>query len=336
MHLDLVVPALFGARTAAPAAARTPALELLLARGRRTGSAAAALEPWLCGLFGVADAAVPAGALTALARGEDTGGQHWLRADPVHLRADRDCIRLVPSHAFALAAEESAALAGALEPLLAGRYRLFALASGEWSLRVDHGVDGEASGAGPIELAGADVDPHLPPKPWHTLLTELQMALHRHPVNAARERRGEPAVNSVWLWGAGRLPSVAQAPWQSVSADDPVALGLARLARTRHRSPGAGALEWLERAPEDGRHLVVLDGLRGAHALGDQEALERRLRAMEENWFAPLLAALKSGRIGMLSIHVPDGAAAFETVRGDLRRFWRRARPLASYQRGAA
>ena len=158
------------------------------------------------------------------------------------------------------------------------------------------------------------------------------MALYQHPVNTAREGRGDPVVNSVWLWGAGRLPAGAAGPWQSVSAEDPVALGLARLAGVRHRTPGTGAREWLERAPEDGRHLLLLDALRGAHAFGDLDALERRLQALEERWFAPLLEALKSGRIGMVTLHVPEAAASFETARGDLRRFWRRPRPLASYR----
>jgi hypothetical protein len=34
----------------------------------------------------------------------------------------------------------------------------------------------------------------------------------------------------------------------------------------------------------------------------------------------------------MLTIHVPEAAASFETVRGDLHRFWRRPRPLAEYR----
>jgi hypothetical protein len=44
-----------------------------------------------------------------------------------------------------------------------------------------------------------------------------------------------------------------------------------------------------------------------------------------------MLAALKSRRIGMVTVHVPEAGAAFETIRGDLRRFWRRPRPLAGY-----
>ena len=75
----------------------------------------------------------------------------------------------------------------------------------------------------------------------------------------------------------------------------------------------------------------MFDDLRGLQALGDFEALARRRRALEENWFAPLLAALKSRRISMLTVHMPEAALSFETARGDLGRFWRRPRPLATY-----
>ena len=349
MHLELVVPALLPVQELPLAAA--PALEMLLARARRTNGRPANLETWLCRGFGLCDPstdnpAIPAGALTAHAYGLEPGGLEpgglaprahlWLRADPVHLRADRDRVLLVPSQAFALTAAEAQGLAASLAPLLAGKFVLHVVTPDQWCLQAEAQVQGEFSAQPPIDLAGADVDPHLPPKQWHPLLTELQMALYDHPANTAREQRGEPVVNSVWLWGAGKLPSAASGPWQSVSATDPLALGLARLAGTRHRSTGAGAIEWLERAPEDGRHLLVLDDLRGVQAMGDQDALGRRLMDLEANWFAPLLAALKAGRIGMLTIHAPDAAASFETTRADLRRFWRRPRPLKDYAGTAA
>jgi hypothetical protein len=58
-----------------------------------------------------------------------------------------------------------------------------------------------------------------------------------------------------------------------------------------------------------------------------------RLVVLEAKWFAPLLDALRIGRIGMLTLHAPDGreALACETVRGDLRRFWRRQQPLSAF-----
>ena len=90
------------------------------------------------------------------------------------------------------------------------------------------------------------------------LLNEAQMVLHAHPVNEAREARGEPAVNSLWLWGAGRAARRARR-WQSVAADDPAVLGARGLAGARQRALPRSAQEWLERLPEDGRHLAVLD-----------------------------------------------------------------------------
>ena len=154
-----------------------------------------------------------------------------------------------------------------------------------------------------------DIDPHLPGAPWTALLNEIQMALHEHPVNEGREL----AVNSVWFWGAGALPANASAAWRSVSAAEPLALGLARAAGIAPRGYPRSAESWLADLPEEGRHLAVLEGAAAA---------------LEETWFAPLLAALRRGRIGMLTLHVPDAGASFETTRADLRRFWRRPRAL--------
>ena len=329
MHLELVVPSLFHAQ--APA----PALEFLLARGRRSDTDPRALEAWYGGAFGPGETPLPAGALTALAFGAEPAGGDWLRADPVHLRADRDRLLLVPSAGFDISADEAGTLCAELNRHFADQFTLQAFSPDCWGLLAKTPLALHARA--PVEIAGRDIDAELPDKRFHALLNEIQMALYQHPVNTAREARGAPVVNSVWLWGAGPLPAALSAAgrWQSVSAEDPVALGLAKLAGMRHRAPGPGAAAWLERAPEDGRHLVVLDGLRGAQALGDSEALERRLLALEAAWFAPLLAALRAGSIGMLTVHVPDAGAAFETARGDLRRFWRRPRPLANYVQAA-
>ena len=101
-------------------------------------------------------------------------------------------------------------------------------------------------------------------------------------------------------------------------------MGLARLAGARQRGLPASAAAWLDRLPGDGRHLVVLDELR---------VQPERAEVLERGWFAPLLAALRAGRIGMVTIRVPDApdGASFETIRGDLRRFWRRPRAIGHY-----
>jgi hypothetical protein len=323
MHLELVVPGLL------PAEAEAPALALLLARGRRAEAAPAALEPWLARAFALDGEALPAGALSAHAAGLDAAAGHWLRADPVHLRADRDRLLLIPAEGFSIAAAEAAALAEALGKHYANEFSLHVLRPDLWCLRSPGEMAVRARP--PLEIAGRDVDPELPDQRFHALLNEMQMALYQHPVNTAREARGEPVVNGLWLWGAGALPAAPQVPWASLSAEEPAALGLAKLAGLRHRAPGPEAAAWLERAPDDGRHLVLLEELRGAQALGDAAALADRLAALEVRWFAPLLAALRAGRIGMLTVHAPEAGLAFETARGDLRRFWRRPRPLSAW-----
>jgi len=261
-----------------------------------------------------------------------------LRADPAHLRADRELVLLLPGACFEIALEEAGALCAELNRLFAGQFALQAFAPDVWALRAASPMPAEARPA--LEIAGREGGARLPERPLRTLLAEIQMALYQHDVNTARESRGAPVVNSVWLWGAGALPEAqalaGAAPWQSISACDPAALGLAKLAGLRHRLPGESAVAWLERAPEDGRHLVLLDGLRAAAALGDAEALARGLEALEARWFAPLLAALRAGRIGMVTVHVPDAGLSAETARSDLRRFWRRPRPLAHYAEAAA
>jgi len=331
MHCELVIPGLFGA----PPASRLPALEMLLARGRCTSNASQHLEAWLRDAFGLGDTPLAAGALTLLGAGGDPGADCWSRADPVDLRLLRDRVILVPGAALQVKREEAEALCAALNAHFGSRMQTRVVAPDRWVARFEKEIDIDAEA--PVELSGRDVELSRPGGPGgsfsHKMLNEAQMVLHSHPVNEAREARGEPAVNSVWLWGGGRLPKVGTEHWHSVSADDPLALGLARAASIRHRPLGRSAAEWLDRMPEEGRYLMVLDPLRVPLALGASGEYQDAVAAIERDWAAPLLAALRQGRVGMVSIHVPDAGecASYETIRGDLRRFWRRPKALEQY-----
>jgi len=276
--------------------ARLPALELLLARGRRTDADPQDAMHWLGRAFGLAS--MPAGALTA---GEEG---FWLRADPVHYRVMRDRVVIVP--AAGLDEPYAAALLDTLNGHFAGRHRFRASRPDAW---VMSSAPAALESAPTAQAAGA-FDP--PGAPWTALFNEIQMALHEHPANEGRETE----VNGVWLWGAGELPGGLSAPWGSVASQDPLALGLARAAGLVHCAPPSTAATWLAQAPEDGRHLVALGALH---------------ESLDEAWFAPLLAALRSGRIGMLTLHAPEEGFSVEAARRDLHRFWRRPRPLTPH-----
>ena len=317
MHCELVVPGLFSGG----AVPRLAALELLLARGRRRAKAPQRLEAWTQEAFELGEGAFPAGALTLAAAGIDTAKDHWVRADPVHLRVLRDRVVIIPAEALDLPAEEARAFCEALNAHFP-QMNLVPVQPRRWCARLaDIAEDRPA-----LELAGQEPDL----RQAGALLTEVQMVLHAHPLNEAREGRGEPPVNSVWLWGGGHAPG-ASSRWQSVASDDPAILGAARLAGARHRALPRSASEWLERLPGEGRHLAVLDALRAPLALGS-EVTEEKL-ALERDWFAPLLATLRAERIGMVTVDVPDGrgGVSFETIRGDLRRFWRLPKSIERY-----
>lgn len=341
MHCELVVPGLLRAKSPE----RLPALELLLARGRSRALDAGSLERWLEDHFledrPSGQQALPAGALTLLARGEEgprtqieerARAHGWVRADPVHLQAMRDRLVMVPGEALGISRTEADALCAALNAQLEGRVELRAVEPERWCATLSG--DARWPGEPALQIAGRSLETQ--PGAAHAgdaLLTELQMLLHGHPVNEAREARGELPVNSLWLWGAGGLPSSASSHWHSVSAAEPLALGLARLAGVRALGLPASAELWLSGAAREGRHLFVLDSLRTPLALSDESSLQNRLQLLERHWFSPLLAALREGHVGMVTIHVPDPASgvSFETIRGDLRRFWRRVRPASSW-----
>jgi hypothetical protein len=322
MHCELLIPGLF----AAPGGARLPSLELLLARGRCTSAGAESVEDWLHDAFELGDMPLAAGALTLLGANGEPGARSWLRADPVHLRLMRDRLVLAPAAALGITPGDAQALCEALNRHFASRMNVQVIDAQRWVATTDADVAIDAEQ--PLALAGRDIAATMPGA-TSALLNEAQMVLHAHPINEAREL----PINSVWFWGAGRLPAVPTKRWHSVTADDPLVLGLGRAAGARHKTLTASAGAWLDRAPEEGRHLIMLDALRAPRALDQTGEHQEALARLEHDWFAPLLEALRDGGIGMVTIHVPDAAEslAYETIRGDLRRFWRRPRSLEHY-----
>ncbi len=293
MHCELILRGLLAADT------RLASLELLLARGRVTRGDPQGAAGWLGRACGIDP--LPAGALTAGEPG------FWVRADPVHYRLLRD--RVVLAQAEGLDETTAAALTATLNRHFAGAHAFRAVAPEAWVMSAPP-ASLEAPPA--EEVMGRDFAEVLPRAPWPALLNEIQMVLHDHPAGEGRET----GVNGVWLWGAGELPGKISAPWRSIASRDSLIRGLARIARIEHGATPADATEWLRALPGEGWHAAWLGTLDAG---------------MEESWFAPLLEALRSGRIGMLTLHAPEAGLAVEAVRLDLRRFWRRPRPLESH-----
>jgi hypothetical protein len=332
MNVHLAIPDLLWPHREPPsgtASGRLVALEQLFARGRRAHVSATNLEQWLIGAW---HAAGGAAAYALLADGGEPGDGIWVRADPCHLRVDRAELTLVDTSLFDLSREDAEALVESLNRHFAHRGLAFCpMLPERWYVRVD--------ALEPIEspplaaVRGKPVEAQERVASWHALTNEIQMLLHEHPVNQAREGRGELTVNSIWFSGGGRLIAPAAKPFRRVRANNPLAAGLARASATAMLPlPGSGG-EWLRASASEGVELIVLDSLSAPLSYGDQATWRDRVAALDRDWLAPLLDALRAGRIGMLTLHAigSDRTIDVEATRQDLRYFWRRAKPLSTY-----
>ena len=339
-HVSMVIPGLFGPPgiKQLPEAWRDlslPALEGLLSRSRRDKVEGSTLEQTLFGLFHYAaghDHDLPVAAVTRQFDVQDAAGYWWLRADPVHLRADRDRIVMVGNNVLDISTEECQAIALELNRHFADEdWHLDARNARRWYLRLDE--EAQIVTEALPDVVGQDIlhsMPHgLAERLWRRLMNEVQMVLHSSRVNKEREARGALPINSLWFWGGGRLPCPVQVKWSQVWSNDTLSQGLSSLARVACASLPADAGEWLEDAAP-GEHLMVWDGVREIIQFSNVEGWREFLQSLHDAWLEPLLSALKQRRLAALCLYPVEGTI-FRLSTGDARRWWVRPRPLAQW-----
>jgi hypothetical protein len=164
------------------------------------------------------------------------------QADPVHLELARDHLVLTPLAAPVVDAE-SDALIEAANALLAAADLELVRAADRWFVRaaVPWQLDAQPLAA----VLGRPLHAVMPAghdaARWNRLLTEIQMTWHAHPVNAAREARGEATINSLWLHGGGAWTALPRPRYGAVLADEPAWRGAAQAAGVRSGSADQAA-----------------------------------------------------------------------------------------------
>ena len=302
-----------------------PALQTLLARGTRIARPDEGTEAALCAACGIArQQDWPLAPITLVADG-GAGEGYWLRADPVHLRVMRDRIVLADSSSFVLSQQEADALAASIGQHFGDDLRVLPLHPTHWYLQVALAPDLRTT---PLSVvSGRDIQPLQPQgedaRRLRGVLNELQMLLFEHPVNQAREARGELPVNSVWLWGGGTAPAVP-AQKTAIFAQDATARALGAFCGSAvHLLPPQLEAGLLKTAG-----IVVLDALTPAGQCGDAYGWRESIRELEQNWFGPLLAALRTLDSTGVCLLDPTSGKALQLHARDAWKIWRRPRPL--------
>lgn len=336
-HLDILLP--FGLPPEELAndlfrELNVPALATLIARAQarheRRDAFARAMphEAWLAQRFGLdasgADNSPPLAAPLLRQSGLAAETGTWFIVNPVHFHIARDHLVLTDPRQLRLAEAEARALFEMAQPLFYefDKTLLYGNAN-TWFVRADDWA--QLLTSTPDAASGHNIDIWMPKgegeRNWRKLQNEVQMHWFTHPVNAEREACGLKPVNSLWLWGGATLPQASAAPQYTHVFNPAGWLGpLAALAP--HHAQASGAADILAARPESG--LLLLDGLGEPALANDWAEWLARLHAWEETWFAPLLAALKSGGIGRLSLTLTHqtGIASFSANRQALRKFW--------------
>ena len=261
----------------------------------------------------------PLAAIRLSALGRDPGTGYWLAADPVTLVAGRDDVRLAGAVSD-LAADEAAALVATINAHFMPDALVFSAPRPDaWFVRAP--VPAVIVTCPLATATGRTLRGLLPSGAdagtWRRWQNEIQMLLHEHPVNLARERRGLAPANSVWFWGGGTCPPPGAASIVTFAGNGIAAALAAHRGAPARDLPAAlaGVLaEVRADLPAEEREpatvVVVL-------------AAPLDLAAVERDWAAPAWAALARGAIEAVTL-IADGdsrAAAWTARRPGA---WRR------------
>ena len=324
MHLTLLVPGLLlpeAIRSDMLSDLATPALSRLIGQSHRQELPDGALSE----IFGI-PSQLPAAALRKVDAGGTAQGE-WLCLDPVHLDIGRDGITLANPATLQLGDEENAALLSDIAPVFAAWGELSASSPGHWEMALSRSA--ELLTRPLADGIGDRVDAGLPGgqagRDWRALLLEAQTLLHRHPINLARESEGRPTINSLWVWGQGRLPDRVQTDRDEVWSQSRVIAGLATLAGIACQpAPECFTLTSSRVLAHDTRLTLPAN---------TQDALlfRENLLTLERDWLAPAVTALSCGdcrSIQLIGTGRGLSDVAYVLTRPRLWQFWRRPKPL--------
>jgi hypothetical protein len=348
-HISLVLPFALPAPEFASDLVRAleaPALAALLSRS--TGHSLRALEGaarvlphelWIARALGLADGVAPGLATSAMrGYGLDPEDGTWFIVNPAHIQIASSHLMMGDTRQLGLGETDARALFDSARACCeeAG-YTLLYGAPDTWFLRADE-WDGIRTSS-PDAAVGMNLTDWMPSgspsRAFRKLQNEVQVSWYTHPVNAARESRGQAAINSIWPWAGASIASehaqrlIAKAGGKAVT---PPAVStyatpgwLTALADQRLDSLDDIVGKLAGGKDEHGR-LFACGTVAAAAIAADWHAWLQEMHALEAALFAPLLAALKQGRIRQLRLVLSHRDGHLETTTTPMaqRMFWRR------------
>jgi hypothetical protein len=212
---------------------------------------------------------------------------YWFTLNPVHIHVARDHLVMTDQRRLALDDGEARSLFEAAKTmceeigisLIFGDSKTWFLRADAWNSLQTASLDAACGHNMDIWIAKGTHE-----VAWRKLQNEIQMLWHIHPVNQAREERGDPLVNSVWLHrGSASL--------QEIFYD----LGAKNL------SNAIRAISSLKT-----NQFLLIENLHEASLNSDWGDWLAKINELEQELFAPLLQALVKREIQELRLVLSD------------------------------
>ncbi|HZW21792.1 hypothetical protein [Noviherbaspirillum sp.] len=314
-----------------------PALAMLVSRARSEAGRHEVLqdfrralphETWIAHRFGLEDDAaknvsppVAAALMSTMHLPPETGA--WFVLQPVHIHVARDHLVLTDTRQLALPEDESRILFDIAAPLFAesGKRLLYGNAS-TWFVESEDWRELETSS--PDAASGHNIDIWMPKGPgerdWRKVQNEVQMHWFNHPLNESREARRLKPVNSVWLWGGPAVTRETRSEYAKAFNLSGWMQAFRACVPAHADAADAGAM-----LPALGqRNMLLLDSLLEPALSNDWARWLDGMKQLEENWFAPLLHALQSGKLDQVSLIATHDSriSRYAATRASLRKFW--------------
>jgi len=300
MQLILALPALFEARADKTAASPAPALAELIALAGAPARQQGGIAAILAAHYGVAKQSDwPLAAIRLAALGVPPGDACWLTADPVIVELGRASAELAGIVDDLDRAEAEALLATLNAHFASDGLSFVAPRPDQFFVRAS--TPPRLSTVATSAALRRPLRPLLPQGPdaatWRRWQSEIEMLLHEHPVNVARERAGRSQVGSLWFSDGGTLPTAPHEAGIATFATDGIASALAAFAGASSRSLPAdfGAAK----ADAGSVKSIVV-------------ALDRKLdvTSIERGWAAPARDALAAGSLESVRIIAEEAGDA--------------------------
>jgi len=301
-----------------------PSLEKILARSQQQTLAILCLEDWLCQQFALPSQAIAP--ITLQADGIPPNKDYWLRADPVHLRLDRDQM-ILQNNVNPSLSEASEICQHLTDYFKDSGLKFITPHPTRWYLQLPE--DPELITQPVSQVEGRNARFYLPQGrnalKWNRLLNEIQMALFAHPVNQAAAERGEVSINSLWFWGGG-FATTPHTHFQHLSADNDLAFAFAQSAFI--------PIQPFSAQPKVENSLHITESLSVAVRRGDFYAWREKAQQIDQQFAVPLLHGLQQGKFEQLIVDViqAESSSRFKLTRANTWKIWQRTPPIDNYR----